>query len=162
MGADRDYFLRVTASYNDGHDDKTLLKTSELATAATSASNMPPAFPSPLFAGGVTGLSVRENAGARTVVGVAPQATDPESGTLTYSLAVSGFTSDPPFEINPNSNSRQIRVASGAASSITRSKESLQRDGDGGGRPSTPPPRPRSTSLFWTSTNGPWRSPTHR
>ena len=48
----------------------------------------------------------------RTVVGVAPQATDPESGTLTYSLAVSGFTSDPPFEINPTS--RQIRVATGA------------------------------------------------
>ena len=46
---------------------------------------------------------------------MAPQATDPESGTLTYSLAVPGFTTDPPFEINPNSNSRQIRVASGAA-----------------------------------------------
>ena len=115
--ADSGYFLRVTASYNDGHGQarKTLQATSDLATAATSASNMPPAFPSPLFAGGVTGLSVRENAGARTVVGVAPQATDPESGTLTYSLAVPGFTTDPPFEINPNSNSRQIRVASGAA-----------------------------------------------
>ena len=115
--ADSGYYLRVTASYNDGHGQvrKTLQATSDLATAATSASNMPPAFPSPLFAGGVTGLSVRENAGARTVVGVAPQATDPESGTLTYSLAVPGFTTGPPFEINPNSNSRQIRVASGAA-----------------------------------------------
>ena len=50
----------------------------------------------------------------RTVVGVAPQATDTEgSGSLSYSLAVSGFTSDPPFEINPSS--RQIRVTSGAA-----------------------------------------------
>ena len=111
-GDDRDYYLRVTASYNDGHDDKTLLKTSELATAASSTTNMPPTFPSPLFAGGQTGLSVRENAGARTVVGVAPQATDPDRGTLTYSLAVSGVTTDPPFEINPRS--RQIRVASDA------------------------------------------------
>ena len=108
MGDDRANYLRVTASYNDGHSAKTLSATSEFATAATRASNTPPTFPSPLFTGGQTGLSVRENAGARTVVGVAPQATDPESGTLTYSLAVSGFTSDPPFGINPTS--RQIRV----------------------------------------------------
>ena len=74
---------------------------------------MPPVFPSPLFAGGATGLSVDENATAGTVVGVAPQATDPELGTLSYSLAVTGFTTDPPFEIN--ATSRQIRVASGAA-----------------------------------------------
>ena len=74
--------------------------------------NMPPVFPSPLFAGGATGLSVDENATAGTVVGLAPQATDPELGTLSYSLAVTGFTTDPPFEIN--ATSRQIRVAGGA------------------------------------------------
>ena len=112
VGDDRANYLRVTASYNDGHSAKTLSATSEVATAATRASNTPPTFPSPLFTGGQTGLSVRENAGARTVVGVAPQATDPESGTLRYSLAVAGFTSDPLFGINPTS--RQIRVASGA------------------------------------------------
>ena len=111
---DRNHYLRVTASYNDGHGQgtKTLSATSEFATAATSASNTPPTFPSPLFTGGQTGPSVRENAGVRTVVGVAPQATDMQGGTLSYSLAVDGFTSDPPFEINPTS--RQIRVAPGA------------------------------------------------
>ena len=113
-GDDRERYLRVTASYNDGHGQgrKTLSATSEFATAATRASNTPPTFPSPLFTGGQTGLSVRENAGAPTVVGVAPQATDMQGGTLSYSLAVDGFTSDPPFEINPTS--RQIRVAPGA------------------------------------------------
>ena len=112
--ADSGYYLRVTASYNDGHGQvrKTLQATSDLATAATSASNMAPAFPSPLFAGGQTGLSVRENAGPRTVVGVAPQAIDPESKPLRYSLEVTGFTTDPPFEINVTS--RQIRVTQGA------------------------------------------------
>ena len=39
-------------------------------------------FPNPLFAGGATGLSVDENATAGTVVGLAPQATDPERGSL--------------------------------------------------------------------------------
>ena len=109
-GDDRERYLRVTVSYNDGHGQgrKTLSATSEFATAATRASNTPPTFPSPLFTGGQTGLSVRENAGVRTVVGVAPEATDMQGGTLRYSLAVSGFTSDPPFGINPTS--RQIRV----------------------------------------------------
>ena len=89
-GDDRERYLRVTASYNDGHGQgrKTLSATSEFATAATRASNTPPMFPDPLFTGGQTGLSVRENAGARTVVGVAPQATDMQGGTLSYSLAV--------------------------------------------------------------------------
>ena len=113
-GDDRERYLRVTVSYNDGHGQgrKTLSATSEFATAATRASNTPPMFPDPLFTGVQAGLSVRENAGVRTVVGVAPEATDMQGGGLSYSLAVSGFTSDPPFEINPTS--RQIRVAPGA------------------------------------------------
>ena len=112
--ADSGYYLRVTASYNDGHGQvrKTLQATSKLATAATSASNEPPAFPAPLFTGGVTGLSVPENATAPTLVGTVPQATDPESKPLRYSLAVSGVTTDPPFEINVTS--RQIRVTGDA------------------------------------------------
>ena len=110
-GADRNHYLRVTASYDDGHSAKTLQATSEFPTWPDSVNNMPPVFPSPLFAGGATGLSVDENATAGTVVGVAPQATDPELGTLDYSLAVTGFTTDPPFEIN--ATSREIRVASG-------------------------------------------------
>ncbi len=112
LGADRDYYLRVTVSYNDGHDARTLAATSEFVTAPNSLNNMAPVFPSPLFTGGVTGLSVLENATAETVVGVAPEATDDQGSTLSYSLAVTGFTTDPPFEIN--ATTRQIRVASGA------------------------------------------------
>ncbi len=114
LAADRDYYLRVTASYNDGHGTttKTLVATSEFVTAPNSLNNMAPVFPSPLFTGGVTGLSVLENATADTVVGVAPEATDDQGSTLSYSLEVSGFTTDPPFEIN--ATTRQIRVASGA------------------------------------------------
>ena len=113
VGDDRDNYLRVTVSYDDGHSAKTLQATSELPTLPDISTNMPPVFPSPLFAGGATGLSVDENATAGTVVGLAPQATDPELGTLDYSLAVTGFTTDPPFEIN--ATSRQIQVAGGAA-----------------------------------------------
>ena len=47
VGDDRDNYLRVTASYNDGHSTKTLSATSEFATAATSTSNTPPMFPRP-------------------------------------------------------------------------------------------------------------------
>ena len=112
VGADRDHYLRVTVSYHDGHAPRTLQATSELPTLPDIPNNMPPVFPSPLFAGGATGLSVDENATAGTVVGLAPQATDPELGTLDYSLAVTGFTTDPPFEIN--ATSRQIQVAGGA------------------------------------------------
>ena len=108
VGADRNHYLRVTVSYNDGHGAKTLSKVSDFTTKPDSGTNRPPTFPSPLFTGGATGLSVDENAGVRTVVGVAPQATDFEVGTLSYSLAVTGFTTDPPFEIN--ATSRQIRV----------------------------------------------------
>ena len=112
VGADRANYLRVTVSYDDGHSAKTLQATSELPTWPDSVNNMPPVFPNPLFAGGATGLSVDENATAGTVVGLAPQATDPEIGTLDYSLAVSGVVT-PPFEIN--ATSRQIQVADGAA-----------------------------------------------
>ena len=107
-GDDRERYLRVTASYDDGHGTKTLSKVSDFTTKPDSGTNTPPTFPDPLFTGGQTGLSVRENAGVPTVVGVAPEATDMQGGTLSYSLAVDGFTSDAPFEIN--ATSRQIRV----------------------------------------------------
>ena len=74
---------------------------------------MAPTFLPPLFPGGETGLSVRENATGGTVVGTAPQATDEENKPLSYSIEVTGFTTDPPFVIN--ASSRQIRVAAGAA-----------------------------------------------
>ena len=122
MGADRDHYLRVTVSYNDGHGQsaKTLQATSEFPTLPDSGTNEPPTFPSPLFAGGVTGLSVDENATEGTVVGLAPLATDPDRGSLSYSLAVSGVGTDPPFEINPSS--RQVRVTPAAPPSITSTR----------------------------------------
>ena len=46
---DSGYYLRVTASYNDGHSNKTLQATSQFPTAATAGSNMVPTFPPPLF-----------------------------------------------------------------------------------------------------------------
>ena len=112
-GADRDHYLRVSASYDDGHGTKTLSKVSDFVTQPHSTTNTAPAFPSPLFTGGVTGLSVRENATMGTLVGTGPQATDAQNDPLRYSLAVAGFTSGPPFGIN--AVSRQIRVAAGAA-----------------------------------------------
>ena len=107
-GDDRERYLRVTVSYDDGHGAKTLSKVSDFTTKPDSGTNTPPTFPDPLFTGVQMGLSVRENAGVRTVVGVAPEATDMQGGTLRYSLAVAGFTSGPPFGIN--ATSRQIRV----------------------------------------------------
>ena len=111
-GADRDHYLRVTASYDDGHGTKSLSTVSDFATQPDSGTNTPPTFPSPLFTGGVMGLSVREDATRGTLVGTAPQATDAENDPLRYSLEVSGVSGDPPFEIN--AVSRQIRVAAGA------------------------------------------------
>ena len=111
-GDDRERYLRVTASYDDGHGTKTLSKVSDFTTKPNSGTNTAPAFPIPLFGGGVTGLSVHENAGVRTVVGVAPEATDMQGGGLRYFLAVDGFTIGPPFGID--AVSRQIRVAPGA------------------------------------------------
>ena len=134
VGDDRDHYLRVTASYHDGHSAKTLQATSTLPTLPDIMNNMRPVFPSPLFAGGATGLSVDENATAGTVVGLAPQATDPELGTLSYSLAVTGFTTDPP----PFENQRHLEADPGRRRRRTRSRGrgpgQLQRHGDGAGR----------------------------
>ncbi len=111
-GGDRDYYLRVTASYNDGHDDRTLHAISTNKTVPERTTNQAPVFPNPLFQGGVTGLSVNENVSGGALVGTVPQATDEEGDDLTYSMAVSGFTTNPPFEID--SGTRRITVAGGA------------------------------------------------
>ena len=51
VGADRDHYLRVTVSYDDGHGHgqgaKTLQATSELPTLPDIPNNMPPVFPTP-------------------------------------------------------------------------------------------------------------------
>ena len=103
------YTVTVTATDSERAPRR---KSASVEVTISVTTNAAPTFPITLFAGGQTGLSVRENAGAGTVVGLAPEATDPESGTLTYSLAVDGFTTDPPFEIDPSS--RQIQVVRGA------------------------------------------------
>ena len=131
-GDDRERYLRVTASYNDGHGQgrKTLSATSEFATAATRASNMPPMFPDPLFTGVQTGLSVRENAGVRTVVGVAPEATDMQerrAQVLPRGLGLhqrSAVRDQSHLKADPG---RPRRTRS-------RGPGQLQRHGDGGGR----------------------------
>ena len=132
--ADSGYYLRVTASYNDGHGQgrKTLSATSEFATAATSTSNKAPAFPDPLFTGGVTGLSVDENANAETLVGLAPQATDPESQPLRYSLEVPVVTGRSAVR-----DQRHLEADTGRPGRRTRARGAgrhLQRHGDGEGR----------------------------
>ena len=168
-GGDSNYYLRVTASYNDGHGATTLQATSEFPTRTTWLEakrlvNMAPAFPDPLFTGGVTGLSVPRTRPRDTLVGTAPQATDTENASRSATPStVSGFTTDPPFEIEDPS-SRQIRVTQRRRTqSITRCGRHLQRHGDGDrGRASTSRARPPSTSPLRTSTNGPWRSPTRR
>ena len=63
----------------------------------------------PAFASGATTRSVPENAGANTNVGTAVAATDPEGGTLRYTLSNGGGR----FTIVESTG--QIRVASGAA-----------------------------------------------
>ena len=112
-GADRDHYLRVTASYDDGHGAKTLSKVSDFTTKPDSGTNKPrrrsrapcsraarPAFPSTRTRGCGRSSAWRHRRPTRKV------------GTLSYSLAVTGFTTDPPFEID--ASSREIRVTQSA------------------------------------------------
>ena len=73
--------------------------------------NTAPTFLSPLFGGGASGLSVPENSFGNTVIGRV-QAIDAENDPLSYALAVSGVTTEPPLEIHAETGS--IRVAVGA------------------------------------------------
>ena len=131
VGADRDHYLRVTVSYDDGHPARTLQATSEFPTLPDSGTNEPPVFPGPLFAGGATGLSVDENATAGTVVGLAPQATDPELGTLR--LLPRGYRLHHRSAVR---DQRHLKADPGRRRRRTRSRAAahLQRHGDGGGR----------------------------
>ena len=73
-------YLRVTATYTDGHGPNKTAGT-ELANAVRET-NRAPSFPSR-----TNSLSVAENTGAGTNIGNRVTATDPNSDTLTYSLA---------------------------------------------------------------------------
>ena len=127
-GDDRERYLRVTVSYNDGHSND--------GHSAKTLSKRPPSLPrrsptpslehtadvpgAPCSRAAQTGLSVRENAGVRTVVGVAPQATDMQGGGLTYSLAVS--TASPPMRRSRSTPPRDRSGLRAAPPSITRSR----------------------------------------
>ncbi len=77
--ADGGYYLRATATYNDGHGDKT-----EMATTA-SAVNRAPAFSDESYA-----AMVAENSAGGTTVAEDIMATDADDDTLRYSLSGEG------------------------------------------------------------------------
>ena len=103
--ADVGYYLRVTASYADGHGpDKSRQAISEGRVME---------FTGPVFAGapnGVFEISVAENAGEDEVVGDPVAATSPDGGALTYTL---GGADAALFAIDAGTG--QIRVGAGAA-----------------------------------------------
>ena len=100
VAADEGRFLRVTASYTDGHGPgKTAATALDAVRAAPAASNTPPAFP----ASERGRRSVPENTPAAQPIGDPVGAVDDDPGdttALTYSLDVA---SDTVFDINPQS-----------------------------------------------------------
>ena len=100
VAADEGRFLRVTASYTDGHGPgKTAATALDAVRAAPAASNTPPAFP----ASESGRRSVPENTPAAQPIGDPVGAVDDDPGdttALTYSLDVA---SDTVFDINPQS-----------------------------------------------------------
>ena len=80
MDADLGYYLRVTASYEDGHSpDKSRQAISEGRVMEFTG----PVFPD---ADGVFERSVAENTGEGEAVGAPVAATSPDGGALTYAL----------------------------------------------------------------------------
>ena len=99
------YYLRVTASYADGHGPD---KTRQAITDAPVKENVGPVFPD--APDGVFERSVAENTGAGEVVGAPVAATSPDSGALTYAL---GGADAALFAIDADTG--QIRVGAGTA-----------------------------------------------
>ena len=109
-GADRDRYLRVTVEYADAlGSGKLLERTSSFPTQPECTTNTAPTFQGP-----VPDLALAENAGgpAAVDIGAPVVATDAEFDPLTYSLAVGGFSTDPPFTIHETT--AQVRLAAGA------------------------------------------------
>ena len=101
--ADLGYYLRVTASYEDGHGPD---KTRQAISGGPVEENTGPLFPE--APDGVLERSVAENAGEGAVVGAPVAATSPDGGALTYAL---GGADAALFVIDAGTG--QIRVASG-------------------------------------------------
>ena len=114
--ADINQYLRVTATYTDGHEaGKTLKYTTERRVAPDTAFDT---NHHPEFSGGPQQRSVLESAAPNAPVGAPVIATDADNDALTYSLL------DPSgsryFTIDAHgSTAGQIRVALASASSIT-------------------------------------------
>ena len=93
VGGDLDYYLRVTASYTDGHGaGKSVAATADHRVEAAPGFNQPPQFP-----GATAERSIAENSPAQTPVGDPVTATDPEGHQLAYTLTagdVDSFTID--------------------------------------------------------------------
>ena len=104
VAGDVGYFLRVTASYTDGHGpNKSLAQRSANAAIATRVNNHSPSFDS-----STTTREVPENAGRNARVGTAVTATDSDMGdVLTYRLSGSDL-----FAID--SSGGQIRIVPAA------------------------------------------------
>ena len=103
VDADLGYYLRVTASYEDGHGPD---KTRQAISGAAVEENVGPVFAS--APEGVFDRSVAENAGAGEAVGNPVAATSPDGGALTHALGGIGaalFTID--------AGTGQIRVGAG-------------------------------------------------
>ena len=103
MDGDVGFYLRVTASYTDGHGpNKSLSAISRNKVQAAADNNE-----EPQFAGATTTRSVCEDASARATVGAAVVATDADGDRLAYTLTGSDL-----FTIDGTTG--QIRVASSA------------------------------------------------
>ena len=104
VASDVDYYLRVTASYTDGHGSGK----SETAVSSNPVQLRPPDNTAPDFGSTSATRSVPENSAADTNVGLAVTASDTENaGDLTYTLTGSTL-----FTIVGTSG--QIKVATGA------------------------------------------------
>ena len=133
VGADRDHYLRVTVSYDDGHPARTLQATSEFPTLPDSGTNEPPVFPGP--GGPVRGrrdrpLGRRErdrgNGRRRGAAGDRPGARHAPLLPRGYRLHHRSAVRD----------QRHLKADPGRRRRRTRSRGpgQLQRHGDGGGR----------------------------
>ena len=105
MEADLGYYLRVTASYEDGHGPG---KTRQAISGGPVEENVGPVFSD--APDGVFERSVAENTGEGEVVGAPVAATSPDGGALTYAL---GGADPALFVIDAGTG--QIRVGAGMA-----------------------------------------------
>ena len=105
VDADVGKYLRVTASYDDGHGTGK----SAQAAPADAVRDVPPTNDAPEFPSSENGArSVAENSAAGVNVGAAVAATDANSGdTLTYTL---GGVDEPSFTIVSNNGQIQTKV----------------------------------------------------